>query len=75
MTLLGLSLPGLLGGSIIIEQIFNWPGMGQAFFQSIANRDYPVIMGMVLLFSSLTLLGQLIADLLYAVVDPRVTLR
>lgn len=75
VTLLGLSLPGLLGGSIIIEQIFNWPGMGQAFFQSIANRDYPVIMGMVLLFSSLTLLGQLIADLLYAVVDPRVTLR
>lgn len=75
VTLLGLSLPGLLGGSIIIEQIFNWPGMGQAFFQSIANRDYPVIMGMVLLFSVLTLLGQLIADILYAVVDPRVALK
>lgn len=75
VTLLGLSLPGLLGGSIIIEQIFNWPGMGQAFFQSIANRDYPVIMGMVLLFSILTLLGQLIADLLYAAVDPRVSLK
>ncbi len=75
VTLLGLSLPGLLGGSIIIEQIFNWPGMGQAFFQSISNRDYPVIMGMVLMFSILTLLGQLIADILYAVVDPRVTLK
>ncbi len=75
VTLLGLSLPGLLGGSIIIEQIFNWPGMGMAFFQSIANRDYPVIMGMVLLFSVLTLLGQLIADILYAVVDPRVALK
>lgn len=75
VTLLGLSLPGLLGGSIIIEQIFNWPGMGQAFFQSISNRDYPVIMGMVLMFSVLTLLGQLIADLLYAVVDPRVALK
>lgn len=75
VTLLGLSLPGLLGGSVIIEQIFNWPGMGQAFFQSIANRDYPVIMGMILMFSCLTLLGQLIADIMYAVVDPRVTLK
>ncbi len=75
VTLLGLSLPGLLGGSVIIEQIFNWPGMGQAFFQSISNRDYPVIMGMILMFSCLTLLGQLIADILYAVVDPRVALK
>jgi len=74
VTLLGLSLPGLLGGSIIIEQIFNWPGMGQEFFKSIAARDYPLIMGMTLLFSFLTLLGQLLADILYAVVDPRVKL-
>jgi len=72
-TLLGLSLPGLLGGSVIIEQIFTWPGMGRLFFESIRERDYPTIMGLTLMFSVLTLLGQLLADLLYCVVDPRVS--
>jgi peptide/nickel transport system permease protein len=73
VTLLGLSLPGLIGGSIIIEQIFTWPGMGRLFFESIRERDYPTIMGLTLMFSVLTLLGQLIADLLYCLVDPRVS--
>jgi peptide/nickel transport system permease protein len=73
VTLLGLSLPGLIGGSIIIEQIFTWPGMGRLFFESIRERDYPTIMGLTLMFSVLTLLGQLLADLLYCVVDPRVS--
>ena len=72
-TLLGLSLPGLLGGSVIIEQIFTWPGMGRLFFESIRERDYPTLMGLTLMFSVLTLLGQLLADLLYCVVDPRVS--
>ncbi|QDU81994.1 Dipeptide transport system permease protein DppB [Polystyrenella longa] len=74
ITIFGLTLPGLLSGSIIIEGIFQWPGMGQLFFESIPERDYPVIMGLTLMFSVLTLLGQLLADVLYAFADPRVRL-
>jgi peptide/nickel transport system permease protein len=72
VTMLGLTLPGLLGGAVILEQIFVWPGMGRLFFEAIGQRDYNVIMGLVLMFSVLTLAGQLLADILYAVVDPRV---
>jgi len=75
VTLLGLALPSLLGGAIILEQIFGWPGMGRLFFEAISQRDYDTIMGLTLMFSVLTLLGQLLADMLYAVVDPRVTLQ
>ncbi len=74
VTLLGLSLPALLGGSVIIEQIFTWPGMGRLYFESLRERDYPTIMGLTLMFSVLTLAGQLLADMLYAWVDPRVSL-
>ncbi len=74
VTLLGLSLPALLGGSVIIEQIFTWPGMGRLFFESLRERDYPTVMGLTLVFSLLTLAGQLLADILYALVDPRVSL-
>ncbi|MEX0586491.1 MAG: ABC transporter permease [Pirellulales bacterium] len=73
VTMIGLTLPYLLSGSIILEQIFSWPGMGKLFFESILERDYPTLMGLLLMFSVLTLLGQLLADFLYAVVDPRVT--
>jgi peptide/nickel transport system permease protein len=73
VTLIGLSLPGLLSGAVILEQIFSWPGMGRLYFEAIGQRDYNVIMGLTLMFSVLTLLGQLLADVLYAVVDPRVT--
>ncbi len=72
VTMLGLSLPALLSGAVILEQIFSWPGMGRLFFESIAERDYPTMMGLTLMFSVLTLAGQLLADVLYAVVDPRV---
>jgi peptide/nickel transport system permease protein len=72
-TLVGLSLPALLSGSIILERIFTWPGMGQLFLDAITNYDYNLIMGLVFVFSVLTLLGTLLADILYAVVDPRVT--
>lgn len=74
VTLFGLTLPGLLGGSVIIERIFQWPGMGQLYFLSINARDYPTIMGLTLMFAVLTLAGQLLADILYAVVDPRIRL-
>lgn len=73
VTQLGLTLPTLLSGSVILEQIFTWPGMGRLFFESIGTRDYPVIMGLTLIFSLLTLAGQLLADVLYALVDPRVS--
>lgn len=74
VTLVGLTLPVLLSGSIIIEQIFTWPGMGRLYFESIRERDYPTIMGLTLMFSMLTLIGQLLADFMYAIVDPRVRL-
>lgn len=73
VTLVGLTLPTLLSGSVVLETVFNWQGMGLLLFEGIHQRDYEVIMGVVLLFSALTLFGQLLADLLYAVVDPRVT--
>lgn len=73
VTMVGLTLPVLLSGSIILEQIFSWPGMGKLFFESVRERDYPTMMGLILMFSVLTLLGQMLADFLYAIVDPRVT--
>jgi peptide/nickel transport system permease protein len=73
VTLVGLTLPYLLSGSIVLEQVFSWPGMGRMYFESINARDYPVIMGLTLLFSTVALIGQLLADVLYAVVDPRVS--
>jgi peptide/nickel transport system permease protein len=73
VTLMGLTLPGLLSGFVILESVFTWPGMGLLFLDSIINRDYPTIMGLTLMFSVLTLLGQLLADIVYAFVDPRVT--
>jgi peptide/nickel transport system permease protein len=72
VTLMGLTLPALLSGAVILEQIFAWPGMGRLFFEAIGQRDYDTVMGLVLMFSVLTLFGQLLADVLYAVVDPRI---
>jgi peptide/nickel transport system permease protein len=72
VTLIGLTLPALLSGSVIIERVFNWPGIGQLYFESILSRDYEVIMALTLVYALLTLLGTLLADILYAVVDPRV---
>ena len=73
VTMIGLTLPALVGGSIVIERVFNWPGIGTLFLEAISGRDYTVIMGLTLMFSSLTLLGQLLADILYAFVDPRIS--
>lgn len=75
VTMIGLTLPSLLGGSVILERIFTWPGMGSLFFDAIRERDYETIMGLTLMFSVLTLLGQLLADVLYAFVDPRVSFK
>ena len=75
VTLIGFSIPGLIGGSFIIETIFAWPGMGRLGFNAIMARDYPVIMGVGVISAFLTLAGNLIADILYAVVDPRIRYR
>ena len=72
VTVLGLSLPGLIGGSVIVESIFAIPGMGQLMVQAVYERDYPVIMGNLVIVSTITLVANLFADLTYSVVDPRI---
>ncbi len=72
VTILGLSVPGLIGGSVIFETIFAIPGMGQLFYASTMARDYPTIMGILVIGAVLTLIGNLIADISYALADPRV---
>jgi len=72
ITIMGLSIPGLIGGSVIFETIFAIPGMGQLFYMSVMARDYPTIMGILLIGAILTLVGNLIADVSYAVADPRI---
>jgi len=72
ITIIGLSIPGLIGGSVISETIFAIDGMGKLFFDSVTSRDFPVVMGILTIGSALTLLGNLIADLAYAWADPRV---
>ncbi len=73
ITIFALELPGLIGGSIIIESIFTLPGMGQLLFQSLDGEDTPVIMGLTVLAAVITLLSYLAADILYVIVDPRIT--
>ncbi|OQA92535.1 MAG: Dipeptide transport system permease protein DppB [Elusimicrobia bacterium ADurb.Bin231] len=75
VTILGLTIPELIGGSFIFETIFAWPGMGRLGYDAIMARDYPVIMGIGTIVAVLTLLGNLIADITYAYVDPRIRYR
>ena len=72
ITIIGLSIPGLIGGSVIAESIFAIPGMGKLFYDSVLMRDFPVIMGILTIGSVLTLIGNLLADIGYAWADPRV---
>ncbi len=72
ITILGLSIPGLIGGSVIAESIFAIPGMGKLFYDAVMSRDYPVIMGILVIGAFLTLIGNLIADVSYSVADPRI---
>jgi peptide/nickel transport system permease protein len=72
ITIIGLSIPGLIGGSVIAESIFAIPGMGKLFYDAVLMRDFPVIMGILTIGSFLTLIGNLLADLGYAWADPRV---
>lgn len=72
ITIVSLRLPLLLGGAIVIESMFQWPGMGLLSLQAIQQRDYPVLMGLTFVTAALVLIGNLLADLLYAVADPRI---
>lgn len=72
ITLLGGTLPALFGGAVITEQIFAYPGMGQLFWQSAVNRDYATLLGMTVITAVLVVIGNLCADILYGIVDPRV---
>ena len=74
LTLVGLALPGLIGGAIIIETIFAWPGMGRLFVTSLEMKEYPVLMGMMMFTALFVIVGNLLADLGIALVDPRVRL-
>jgi peptide/nickel transport system permease protein len=75
ITILGLSVPGLIGGSVIFETIFAIPGMGKLFYDGVMMRDYPLIMGILVMGAILTLVGNLLADLCYALADPRIRTR
>lgn len=74
VTIAGLQLPALFGGALVTETVFTWPGMGRLFVDSLGYRDYPVLMGILMFTAVLVLLGNLIADVLYAVFDPRIRL-
>jgi peptide/nickel transport system permease protein len=73
ITILGLSLPGIFGGAVITEQIFQWPGIGMLSIHAVTARDYPVLMGLNLFAAILVFVGNLLADIGYAIADPRIT--
>ncbi|GAA3886155.1 MULTISPECIES: ABC transporter permease [Gibbsiella] len=72
ITLAGMQLPTLLGGALVAETVFTWPGMGRLFLDSLGYSDYPVVMGLLMCSAILVLLGNLLADVLTAVIDPRI---
>ena len=74
VTMLGLLIPGLIGGSVIFETIFAWPGLGRLGYEAILGRDYPVVIALNFIAAVLTLLGTLVSDVLYMLVDPRIRL-
>ncbi|MGH9074555.1 MAG: ABC transporter permease, partial [Acidimicrobiales bacterium] len=74
VTLLGLTLPVVVGGALIVEAVFNYPGMGLLFFQAALQQDYPILLGFTLFIGVATVVGNLLADIVYGVLDPRVRL-
>jgi ABC-type dipeptide/oligopeptide/nickel transport system permease component len=75
ITVIGIQIPALFAGAVVVEQIFSWPGMGQLALASITQRDYPVLTGFILIVAVLVLISNLLADVAYAVVDPRIRLQ
>jgi peptide/nickel transport system permease protein len=74
VTILGGSLPNLFGGSVVIESVFSWPGIGRMAVDAAFSRDYPILMGLLLMLATLVALGNLLTDLAYGVIDPRIKL-
>lgn len=74
ITIVAMTIPTLLGGAVIIEQVFSWPGMGRLALDAINARDYPILMGFVMFIAVIVVLANLVADILYSVVDPRIRL-
>ncbi len=74
ITIVGLSLPFLLGGAVVVEAVFDWPGMGNVLLEAIFSRDYPVVIALTAVSGFMVVLGNLLADVLYAIVDPRIRL-
>lgn len=72
ITMLGLQVGSLLGGSVLVETVFGWPGLGRLAFESVFQRDYNLLLGILLLSSALVVLMNLLIDLLYARLDPRI---
>ena len=72
ITLVGLSIPGVLNGAVLTESVFNWPGMGTALLSSVVQKDYNVAMVILMMLAIATLASNLLADLVYALVDPRI---
>lgn len=72
VTTLGMSLPFVVGGAVVTEQIFSWPGLGSLMVLSINARDYPCIMGITVMITLVVLLGNLILDVVYGLIDPRI---
>ena len=73
ISLIGLTFPFVLSGSVILEYMFNWPGLGRLYFESVLQRDYPTVMGLNFITALLVLVSTLLADLAYGIVDPRVS--
>jgi peptide/nickel transport system permease protein len=72
LTLVGLSIPGIAAGAVVTETVFNFPGMGYLFFLAAENDDFPVLLGVTVVIAVATVIGSLVADILYAVADPRI---
>jgi peptide/nickel transport system permease protein len=72
ITFLGLQFGGLLGGIVVVERVFNWPGMGSLAFDAVAGRDYPVLQSVIMILSTLIVLVNLLVDIAYGLIDPRI---
>lgn len=75
VTVVMMAMPGLFGGAIMTETIFAWPGIGRLFYDSMGKSDYPVMMGVLLISATLVVVFNLLADVLYSMIDPRIQLR
>ncbi|WP_027723893.1 ABC transporter permease [Tuberibacillus calidus] len=72
VTIVGLIIPSFIGGAVVVENIFGWPGIGNLFLNAAFQRDYPVIMALTMISATLVVIGNLISDILYAIIDPRI---